>query len=334
MAASAARIAANRKNSEKSTGPRTIRGKNRSRANSLQHGLTARVLRTLEEVEAIGEATDRPIGKPGSSPLDRGWIVGEIELLSIRVERAGLMELKLRERAALRASICWDLDRRSEAEAIGSKIRKKPAEIASALEKTPQGCRWMIERWGMLARAADRDGDWSPMARELAFDLFGTPHELRGGPIAEQIDTFGQVTEPGKNLAEFARRNVDRLYDIQEKLAQTDAFDRSTAQAGLAEDLGAAGARLIRYEADLQRRLKWYHDLLDRMPDLEPTDNPEVPPAVPEPAVPGPEPEVEAAPRESTPAPPTPPPSRKDRRALRVEQRRLAAERKLARRLE
>ena len=40
MAASKARILANRKNSLKSTGPRTAVGKKRSSANSRKHGLT------------------------------------------------------------------------------------------------------------------------------------------------------------------------------------------------------------------------------------------------------------------------------------------------------
>jgi hypothetical protein len=203
----------------------------------MKHGLTARMLRTAEEVEVVGEPTPQPPGKLGSSPLDRVWVGNEIKLLALRVRRAGQMEIRLRERAAVRASNSWDEDRRTEAESIGSRLRKKPAEFAARLEVTPQGCLWMIERWAMLARVADRDGGWSPESHALAFDLLGTPHELRTGGVGEQIDTEGKVTDLGQDLGDFARMNVDRLIEIHERLAEADAYDRETAQAGLAFDL-------------------------------------------------------------------------------------------------
>ena len=44
MVCSPARLAANRLNAQKSTGPRTEEGKSRSRANALKHGLCASVV--------------------------------------------------------------------------------------------------------------------------------------------------------------------------------------------------------------------------------------------------------------------------------------------------
>jgi hypothetical protein len=49
--ASPARVAANRRNAQKSTGPTTSEGKNRSRWNALQHGLLAKRLFTRDESE-------------------------------------------------------------------------------------------------------------------------------------------------------------------------------------------------------------------------------------------------------------------------------------------
>jgi hypothetical protein len=45
-------IKANRENAKKSTGPRTVAGKLRSRRNSLMHGLTAKTLLIAGETEA------------------------------------------------------------------------------------------------------------------------------------------------------------------------------------------------------------------------------------------------------------------------------------------
>jgi hypothetical protein len=333
MIASPARIAANRRNAEKSTGPKTLEGKARSRANSLTHGLSAKVLRTPEEVEVLGEPPEKPGGPLGSSPLDRAWIAEEIDLLSFRVRRAGMMEMRLRDRSARRASTCWEMDRRSAAEAMGSKIHRNPAEIASRLEETSQGCRWMIERWAMLARAADRDAGWDPAMHSLAFDLLGTPLDLRKGDSTESIDTEGKVIGRVGNLADFARRNIARLELLEEKLAELDDFDRSTAEAGLAEDLGDAGRRLQRHEAALQRRLRWCVELLEEC-DLsgDPARIDEFATPEPPPAEEPDEEEIEAEDPDTTLA--LPPLNRRDRRAIRAERRRDAANRKLARRLE
>jgi hypothetical protein len=46
------RIAANRRNASKSTGPKTQQGKQRARCNAIRHGLTAEtVIRALEDAE-------------------------------------------------------------------------------------------------------------------------------------------------------------------------------------------------------------------------------------------------------------------------------------------
>ncbi len=49
---SARQIAANRRNAAKSTGPKSAKGKERSRRNALRHGLTAEtVINALEDAE-------------------------------------------------------------------------------------------------------------------------------------------------------------------------------------------------------------------------------------------------------------------------------------------
>ena len=330
MATSEARIRANRINASKSTGPKSELGKDRSKRNALQHGLTARVLRTDEEVEALGEAAEKPPGEfTQQGPLGLDWIAGEIQLLKYRIARSEAIEDRLRERVALRASICWDDDKRLEAETIGSAIRKRPADVARKLEEIPQGCLWMIERWAMLARAFDRDGHWDEAMKGLAFDLLGTPLELRKGVIGEGLDFQGRVIDPGTDLAGLARSEVARLVAIKDGLAEVDAFDRSSAEAGVATDLGAEGIRLQKYERELQRRLRWYHNLFEELT----SPGPEV---EPEEVSPG----AEGEPAEGEPSKPqgssmpSPEPTRRERRAQVAQRRKAAAERKLARRVE
>jgi hypothetical protein len=88
MPASAAQINANRANSLKSCGPRTIAGKERSRGNALKHGLTGQgIALPVEDAAEIErrhrclEAELKPSGEAGRI------LVGRIALMSVRMDR-------------------------------------------------------------------------------------------------------------------------------------------------------------------------------------------------------------------------------------------------------
>ncbi len=76
MTASATRIAANRRNCASSTGPRTIEGKEKSRANALKHGLCSSVV----EAEDPGDVLERAaaldaFASPPSGSFVSAWLV-------------------------------------------------------------------------------------------------------------------------------------------------------------------------------------------------------------------------------------------------------------------
>lgn len=92
---SEAKIAANRRNAQRSTGPRTALAKARVRRNALRHGLAAVVVddpAVATEVRRVAAA----ICDPEAAPLDREWalIVAEaqVTLKRIRRARAEIME--------------------------------------------------------------------------------------------------------------------------------------------------------------------------------------------------------------------------------------------------
>ena len=94
MPASEARIAANRQNAARSTGPKTPEGKERSRANALKHGLTGEgvVLPSgdAEEVErraASFRSELRPSGEVGET------LVRRAALMAVRMERCADREI-------------------------------------------------------------------------------------------------------------------------------------------------------------------------------------------------------------------------------------------------
>ena len=112
MPASEAQILANRRNAERSTGPKTVEGKERSRANALKHGLTgAGVALTIEDAAEVErtysafEADFRPTDEMGRILIRRA------ATCAVRMERSVLQET-----AALNERV---LQAQAEAEANG-----------------------------------------------------------------------------------------------------------------------------------------------------------------------------------------------------------------------
>ena len=119
MPASEAQIAANRRNAQRSKGPVTPEGKERSRANALKHGLTGEgVALTNEdaaEVERLFvalEAEMRPSGTMGR------LLVRRIATQAVRMERSVLQETAaLTERVLQADAQAAGLDEEGQAEA-------------------------------------------------------------------------------------------------------------------------------------------------------------------------------------------------------------------------
>ncbi len=351
MPISDARLAANRKNALRSTGPRTQEGKDRSRMNCLKHGLTSEVIRVPEDAESVADRSRSWLGAFKPQNLYHAWIMDEMAVLTVRLDRSGRIERRLRDKVSLRAELFWDDDRRSEAEAIGARLSGNPAATLDLLRRTPQGCEWLMTRWALLARAADRDLRWDPAQKALAFDLLGVPIEARGGTPGELIDLEGRVVDPGTGPADVARREVAALLARRDEVAPADDLDRSMAEADMADEPTDELRRLRRYETALHRRLRWYvaqigqesprlrtnSDLLLNF--FRPVDEPAPEPAPPE-QIPPPEaepeaeveaePEVEAGPT-AAPAE-VDEPTRRQERARKAESRREARLRKLDRR--
>ena len=86
---SAAKIAANRRNAQRSTGPRTSLAKARVRRNALRHGLAACVVGDPTEATEVDRVAAAICG-PQAEPLEReqALIVAEAQVILKRVRRA------------------------------------------------------------------------------------------------------------------------------------------------------------------------------------------------------------------------------------------------------
>src|SRR5262249_13061805 len=90
------KIQANRRNAQRSTGPRSRKGKRRVSKNALRHGLATRILDDPEkspQVEQLVRAL-APEGRPDRLQLARIVAEAELEVIRVRTARRNLLYLE------------------------------------------------------------------------------------------------------------------------------------------------------------------------------------------------------------------------------------------------
>ena len=197
---------ANRANSKKSTGPKTVSGKNRSRYNAVKHALTSKTGVLL----------------PDEDPEE---FKARIDVFTESLEPRDELEVEFAERAALAS---WQLDRASRAAAakqsrdvenaltaaatqardavlaLGDKLffdsrgpldlygsleydyvqprtswsgiaddENSPARIVNRLEGSLEGCRWLLGEWGALRELLESGDGWQSTEKIKSIRLMG-----------------------------------------------------------------------------------------------------------------------------------------------------------------
>ena len=188
------RARANRRNSSKSTGPRTAAGKDKSRHNALKHGMTARsALLPGEDASALAarrrEMLDdmQPRNSLEATLLvqiaDDAWITNRCQeaaltQASFRIRHEPLDQtcaekdqaLELGEHLLFRPARplpgtpignTWEL---TEPPAADVAVHPRhPARVLLRLERTIPGCDWLLERWRALMERLNVDRAWRPL---------------------------------------------------------------------------------------------------------------------------------------------------------------------------
>ena len=254
MRCSPEKLAANRKNSQKSTGPVTPEGKSKSRRNGLKHGLTGSgIVIPDEDVQAVAgrfEAFEEDL-KPRNGVAR--FLTQRAALLSVRLERAARQE-SAKITGDMLAAEGAEADARAEelARLIDS-IKEQPATAVRNLERSAEGIDWLIQSWnsvklGLLDRKCYR---WD---QPRALRLSGLPPE-RGNDSPFTVLTYamngrfdGLPDNRWSDLPDPERREAARMEMaaiIDAEIAQLERLRQGLDHEAIARDREGARARAI-----------------------------------------------------------------------------------------
>ncbi len=219
MIASEARIAANRANASKSTGPRTAEGKGRSRANSFKHGLTgAGVVLATEDAAEVARRFEGFQAEFAPATDSGRCLVRRAAMLSVRLERCVVHEAAAISTGIRRAEGDFDEAREAEVDRLMGSIADEPAANGRRLRRLPEGVDRMIATWmnlrSDLAHPSGRP--WTHDHEEMAENLAGRRSGGFGTSRVEELsrairgDFALLAVEDGAGLADRSRRDWAR----------------------------------------------------------------------------------------------------------------------------
>ncbi len=216
MHVSEARLAANRANALKSSGPKTAEGKASSRRNGLIHGLTGDgvVVPEADAPEVARRAEVLMADLAPKSPLGQ-MMIPRLALLSVRMERAASRELLAAEGRARRASDDFDEARHAEVDRLMGTLADDPRAALRKLKRMPEGVIRLVEEWTDLRADLGR-GKWGPEQSAKLAGLAGIKasiaHEKELGALALAAwgDFSALTRSEGAGLEGDARRDWAR----------------------------------------------------------------------------------------------------------------------------
>ncbi len=260
----------NRRNAQKSTGPRTPEGKNRSRFNAVKHGMTARTLVLPgEDPDALQERLDSWIGNLQPQNEVEQFLVEQAVQSSWKLDRADRAEVARLSHIIETLPVAEANRQQEEAAALGRRLfsdrngsgsiklqsqileallpgRKsqtsRPLDvldhagaIVRRLESTGPGCQWMLDRWIELRTLLDQGQPWPSIEKSRAIRLLGKP------PLNLTAEEWENHCErrranPHPEIDGYLARKLDR--QLVEGLAQDQAATieelRSVAEQAIA----------------------------------------------------------------------------------------------------
>ena len=168
------KAAANRRNAQKSTGPRTSEGKNQSKLNAFQHGMRAAATVLPNEDAAAFEARKLAWKEELQPASDfETYLVDLVVDNSWRLDRCRRAEASRLARQVRDARDDFDRAIAERNRVLIEELPNVPARVAAQLRETSGGTAWLIDRFEWLLGALDCRGYWEPSEKDHALNLLG-----------------------------------------------------------------------------------------------------------------------------------------------------------------
>ena len=299
---SQARVDANRRNAQRSTGPKTEVGKSRSRGNAVKHGLAgAGIALPSEDDAAIRERFAALHAELAPRTVVGDYLVGRVALAMVRSDRAARHEAKAISYRMRHAAEDHDQARRDSAVLLRNHLQEDPRATRRDLLRTPEGVDllvdhlyeirkhvarlepvWSAELETRLLNTCGWEADEFDPSRGLALsrallgdDCFLDDHEIEQRAACPVPQHYVALVMRSLITAEIHRLAKHRATLDHDTIAQ----DRAEAAERALFDPGRDAELARRYEARASRELI---QALDRLQIAEAADHPE-PTTPPEP---------------------------------------------------
>ena len=235
------RAAINRRNAQKSTGPRTPEGKSRSRFNAVKHGMSAKTLVLPgEDADVLQQRIEAWTSDLQPQNEVEQFLVERSVQFSWQLERADRAELarlsslihgvpaaaasrqqeeaaalgrrllsgrNVTQEANLQSQLLNALvpGRKSQTVSHSVDVLDHPEAIVLRLESTAAGCRWMLDRWSELRTILDQGQNWQLDEKVKAIRLQGMrPLNCETGEWESHVRIFKELPTP-RSIATFER---------------------------------------------------------------------------------------------------------------------------------
>ncbi|WP_169976374.1 hypothetical protein [Tautonia rosea] len=271
------RTEANRRNAQKSTGPKTAEGKARSRRNALRHGLAAEVLVPEADRGAVAAAIDEWNHEIWPENVAERAVIRRMAVADVRLQRCEQATERNLEATARSAVDRWRLRKQNAARKRACNLKTDPLNTLLDLEDSAFGCDWLIRRWSALDRTLEQGLGWTDDDRDTSMRLIGyvpVAPGPDGAPEARQMWRLGRLAsglevEPAEPdepndpaSARLALRALiaDRLDQLEQRAtASWNAIEDPERSAVIARSLsgddGPEAQLRHRYDRDAQNSL-------------------------------------------------------------------------------
>jgi hypothetical protein len=274
------KLEANRRNAQKSTGPKTPEGKERSRRNALKHGFSSQVVLPDQDRPAFEATLDRWNREAGPDNVVEEHLIRRAAVGSVILDRLDEARERSRQEVAREAVRRWEEKQRHRARRKAQDLSKDPFNIVNDLEATAFGCDWLMRQWLALDSELSIGKSWDQRAVIRVQALLGYPEAvptIDADPTARLLwilaaalsprsvtplprleDEADLPTDPvlaREQLRAFITEQLDRLEGLREEsweAVEGPSRDAVVAQA-VAADPSPEGDRHHRYARDADR---------------------------------------------------------------------------------